>query len=189
MNNKPLNPSAHFVMPDAPFGDPHYNLAVWGTSCAGKTALLQPILQRMREQLGPVNEAELAAVQTVVIGFLGAKAVEAQVLVLLGKCPFQSECRQRRRIGGTGISGGQMYTSAGGIHLIAHGNLATWVSPGSANVCRMPPTGTNLVDGIRLSRTPQSRMHAVYALNTYWSRRRMASLTRLKGNARLTRML
>ncbi|WP_220389655.1 hypothetical protein, partial [Bifidobacterium longum] len=42
--------------------------------------------------------------------------------------------RQRRRIGGTGISGGQMYTSAGGIHLIAHGNLATWVSPGSANV-------------------------------------------------------
>lgn len=49
MNNKPLNPSAHFVMPDAPFGDPHYNLAVWGTSGAGKTVLLQPILQRMRE--------------------------------------------------------------------------------------------------------------------------------------------
>ena len=72
---------------------------------------------------GALENAELATVQTVVIGFLGAKAVEAQVLVLLGKCPFQSECRQRRRIGGTGISGGQMYTSAGGIHLIAHGNL------------------------------------------------------------------
>ena len=63
MNNKPLNPSAHFIMPDALFGDPHYNLAVWGTSGAGKTALLQPILQSMREQLVPVNEAELAAVQ------------------------------------------------------------------------------------------------------------------------------
>jgi len=63
MNNKFLSPSAHFVMPDAPFGDPHYNLAVWGTSGAGKTALLQPILQSMREQLGQVNEAELAAMQ------------------------------------------------------------------------------------------------------------------------------
>ncbi len=62
MNNKFLSPSAHFVMPDAPFGDPHYNLAVWGTSGSGKTALLQPILQSMREQLGQVNEAELAAV-------------------------------------------------------------------------------------------------------------------------------
>ena len=72
---------------------------------------------------GALENAELATVQTVAIGLLGAKAVEAQVLVLLGKCPFQSECRQRRCIGGTGISGGQMYTSTGGIHLIAHGNL------------------------------------------------------------------
>ncbi|MFQ1718519.1 hypothetical protein HBJ00_14270 [Aeromonas veronii] len=63
MNNTFLSQSAHFVMPDSLFGDPHYNLAVWGTSGAGKTALLQPILQSMREQLEPVNEAELAAVQ------------------------------------------------------------------------------------------------------------------------------
>ena len=63
MNNKFLSQSADFVMPEAPFGDPHYNLAVWGTSGAGKTALLQPIPQSIRDQLGQVNEAELAAVQ------------------------------------------------------------------------------------------------------------------------------
>ncbi|MGL4271654.1 MAG: hypothetical protein ACRCTO_05130 [Pseudomonas paracarnis] len=63
MNNKFLSQSAHFVMPDAPLGNPHYNVAIWGTSGAGKTALLQPILQSIRDQLGQVNEAELAAVQ------------------------------------------------------------------------------------------------------------------------------
>lgn len=63
MNNKFLSQSAHFVMPDALFGNPHYNIAVWGTSGAGTTTLLQPILHSMREQLGQVNEAELAAVQ------------------------------------------------------------------------------------------------------------------------------
>lgn len=58
MNNTFISPSAHFVMPDAPFGDPHYNLAVWGTSGAGKTALLQPILHNLREQQGQINEVE-----------------------------------------------------------------------------------------------------------------------------------